>query len=366
MNWEYVAFSGLIDGNKMYLSDIGTNLVFRKNIDEAECVCIGEIPTDFSKDIIYQRRILKYYDELVFIPQMGGRLHFMNLNNGEVYFLDLFHEVDGRISDAIIVENTLYLFPLTWGGNLYSICLDTKKTKKEEWFKQWYKREIRDDGKVLFSRFVEKYGKIYTVKCETNYLIEIQLIKHSAVIHKIDLDDMFGIWNSYDGFWITCCKDGHAYQFDDEFNLIKSLNITKCDKRAFSQVVELKEHVYFIPAFCDFVYSYSIRSGFIDAIKFPEGCWEFPEDEGAKCFGYSIYDKNCVLYWRYAKGILWINDEENVISFEKLISENAYKYKNAKLFCIKDAEKTLDLNESINENKNYTINEFLCYLLKKQ
>lgn len=191
------------DGNNLWYSSMLYNKLYCLDLKTGENRFVEMFPKNRCDHIRLHCRAIKHNNKIYFIPDSGGWIHILNLDDKSIEAIEIKHIIGKkRIFDAVEYEDNIYLFA-NWNGlQIYyfdtnnKICEQIKYTGLD--FKgSIMKYPVKNDSKI----YIASCGKpqVLIFDCEKKRLAGLEIEECSGGIGTIVYDG--------ESFW-SCTKTG--------------------------------------------------------------------------------------------------------------------------------------------------------------
>lgn len=352
-------YAGTIIGENLYYSDSRKNGLFRISINNGEVSFLSF----FSAVDLLQTNIhckcVAYKNQLFFFPGSSGtHIHIYNLKNTTMSYIDTGFKYSS-LTDVYIQDNKLWIIPheiegIIRIGVLNTDCLDIHYLNIS--IPEELRRLIKSHEQRFSKRTVFDFPNVWIALAHTSFVLRINLIKYDCEFYYLDIDDIYGIYKTAKGFWITSFSEEYIFRWNSQDNIsvkcpiadghIKGSNIS-------NNIVDFSDETYAIPSYSDSIMRYNDKEGlFIKAYEYPEG-FKFERPDYSKFAGFSSDDRYIVLFPFNAKKILLIDKKLKQLS-------SIYPYINADYSKEPYASYASEYSkDSIYENSDFCLNDYL-------
>lgn len=260
MNWHLRTYCGVVIDDFLWFSNNTYNGLFKMNIKTYVIELVDFFPAEDALRWGMHKTCIRYNNSIVFLPSYGEHIHIYDTLRGAFTVIDFQtnpenEEID-KISDAVLIEDEIYILPLTYKNDLKILNLRDNTITAVPAFLDQAKKAVNIPQRFIITR------------CQTDTDNNLRFAFYGT--------DILAVWNPKDNILSTrhcgihhlfsshlidddiflLTEDNFIYRLDKDNYLIKynfTPHKTEYIGRIFNRIIGFNETVIILPAFYDWV-----------------------------------------------------------------------------------------------------------------
>lgn len=262
MDWNLYTYGAQMVEDSLWFSNNTFNSMFRMKTSTTELEHVDMFPDEEIVKCGLHKKCLCYKNKLLFLPAYGNHIHVYSIDSQTMqsfkYDEDNSKRTIDRISDACIVEDVVFIFPINMDGDLKAFYPDYGIIEVVPEFKEQIKilelkeklylltRVEKDNsGNIIFafygSDILAKWNvtsrKLYTERTEVHSIFSSHVIGKDRWIITTNTDSIYCVG-----------EDGYVKEY-------KGTKRVKLKDRLYNRILKFYSNVIILPAFDDSVYA---------------------------------------------------------------------------------------------------------------
>lgn len=370
MDWQLRTSDGDVIGDYLYFSNNAFNGLFRMDLAHHDAELVGFFPDEEIDRWAMHKKCIRYEDKLVFLPLLGSHIHIFDSATGNFTTIDVaawdgFEKNEVRVSDAVLIDDMVYIFPVRYSGSLYCLNMNSFFLDEIYEFKEQMRAYSKNVDDIAITRVEkDKYGNICFAILGTNILAVWDVENKKLGIDKCEVDNLFSTHLIDDEQWFFKRSGSDIYKLDGDKNIERIAFATKKndDVRYYNRLISFYGKIIALPAFYDFVACIDEKRLHdlvrIDAPK--------TENESAITFEVvEVYGKLWIL--PYLSEYAYVLDKDlrliDKVSFE--LTDDVSKIRVLRKFNSVITRKAFESERLLCESENNSLDDILCYLTEE-
>lgn len=265
------------------------------------------------------RDVFLYHTLLCFVPSKAESIHIYDLEKGKMDKINFRAKQDKGGFVGHLVDEILWLIPVSVGENLYRVNILTKEVMECLWDDVLAPMSIDMQSSFFVTRTTLQKKKIFLPVVATNTVLELDVDTGDVAAHELALKKLWGCYPGENGLWILADNGSSIYLWNYEKNELKLVVQNRQgdnNKRIWNWVVEHKGNVYVVPQWGRKLCMIEGDS-LIDLIEIDEAAWQISSD-GAPFF-LPIIDGDSFILLPYGSKILLTIKDKEVLAEEGMV-----------------------------------------------
>lgn len=314
----YSFFAASMVQSKLWFSERRFNGLFQMDLSTLYVRFVCFFPEENILQQHIHRKSIVYNEKIVFLPDKGRSIHVYLVNEDKMLNIPVKVYTEQKvpiISDCVIVNHELWIFPGNLDQPLLLFDLETLELEEIWTFNIWCKKNlpIKNNG-FVFSKIVYKKD-IWASVAHTNIVVRWNISDRTVQSYDTGVNSLFGIYKSQNGFWLNTLTDESLVLWNPDEHSIKLFPVDSKIKKTdvmFNQIIEAGQQVYVLPATSnDILCLNADKEYFQKAFEYPAEFKYIENLKYAKFFNYEIIDNEIWLFPVGGNGILIINTVDN-------------------------------------------------------
>lgn len=307
---KVATYSGVIYNNKIWFSNIMANGLYAISMIDNNLEYIAKFETADLYAQYQHKKVIKYNDKLIFIPLFSDVINIYDLvNHTQTEIIIKKNTSEETISDAIIVDDELVLFPLRIDDPLIKVNLLNNSVEYDNEFTEEFSDYI-DGNDICIARCQLVDECVEFALFGTPYFVIYNLKTKEITIENVDIDNLYMSFRRKNKSVVFITNDTSQVNVLYEDGRVKDyiINSNAGGKRVFNGIVEYHDKTYIFPAFSNQLLSIKEEQNY-DSISI-----DFIEEEiinplMPKFYGYILTEDYIGLLPFQSKYLYLINDD---------------------------------------------------------
>jgi len=356
MNWNLGTFDAVEYGDYVWFSCLSFNGLFRIKKDNKEVEFVGFFP-DEKVFVKYMYKKCFFVDgNIIFIPSYAKNIQIYNTETEDFmtikYPVDEMRQEYDKVSDAILIDKYIYIFPINLKDGLKRFDIVTHEIDDVTEFVEQASGfdGLLENGKVYRCTKDDEYN-VYFALYGTDIIAEWNVKNNKLCINHCRISNLFSVHVIDNTKYVIRNKDENIYSITPDGDVVKYIggeeSVDAID-RAYNQIVEYSGTILLLPS-----QNKSVRKILSDSVE--------------KVFDIAN-DNNIIISFGFcsANGELWVlpfGKEECYVLNNNLTLSESFS------FVLKDNEsqkeilnkiiQELNAKEIVEENSDLTLREYL-------